>query len=302
LKVSNKIVKIIVLSLIIHVIFVMLRVAFYTLLERKSLASIHLRLGPNKPGPLGILVPFADALKLLTKECVHPITRNPIIFLGVPILTLLIPLFLWVIYPSYFPPLLFQFSVLLFLAVASLGVYTILGAGWRRNRRYSFLGAVRAVAQSISYEVRLSLILLHAILFCNYVLLTSKLVPLIVFLFGICILLTVTSLAETNRSPFDFSEGESELVRGFNTEYRSVQFLMIFLAEYISILYMAFMIVSLFMMSGYADLWLFFSFRRLLFIWTRGTLPRLRYDQLISLAWKTFLPVALAALAVSTQL
>merc|ERR1712157_36016 len=163
------------------------------------------------------------------------------------------------------------------------------------NRKYSIIGALRAVAQSISYEVSLALLVIHCFLFFNYSLMGIKLSVLRTFLYLTITMLLLTALAETNRAPFDFSEGESELVRGFNTEFRSVSFLLIFLAEYMSILFMATLVALLYDMTTYFDLFAFQLFWAFLFVWRRGTLPRIRYDQLIYLAWKNFLPAVLAS-------
>lgn len=271
----------------------MLGVAFFTLLERKFLGYIQNRKGPNKPALAGLLVPFADALKLINKEQSRPSRRLKSLFYWVPCLTLLIPCILWIIYPNWLPVTSFKYSTLLFLCISAVGVYSLLGAGWRRNRQYTMLGAVRAVAQSVSYEVRLSFILLSCVIFFNFTLLINKLIPLALFLFSSILILLVSSYAETNRTPFDFSEGESELVRGYNTEFSSVPFVMIFLAEYISILFIAVMISLLFNMRGYEDLFLFSLIWAISFLWARGTLPRFRYDQLMYLAWKCFLPFVL---------
>jgi len=191
----------------------------------------------------------------------------------------------------------FKYSALLFLCVSSLGVYAILGAGWSRNRKYSLLGAIRAVAQSVSYEVRLSFIVIHSMIFYNYVICDKKMTPLSSFIFALVILLVVSSLAETNRTPFDFSEGESELVRGFNTEYSSISFLLIFLGEYMAILFISFLVSSFFNIRNLIDLYIFLFIWASFFLWSRGTLPRLRYDHLIQLTWKHILPFVLASLA-----
>jgi len=198
------------------------------------------RKGPNKPGN-GLLVPFADAIKLVTKENNVPYLSNRI-FLVIPVYTLIIPILLWGAYPSLM--YVMKYSVLWFLAVSCVGVFALLGAGWCSNRKYSFFGAVRSVAQSISYEACLTIVVLHYIIYFFYSY-TLKIEPLI-FLFVVFFVFFVCCLAETNRSPFDFSEGESELVSGFNTEYRSVPFVIIFLAEYISILFISTIISVLF--------------------------------------------------------
>ena len=283
--------------LLVQSLAVIVGVAFYTLLERKILAYLQTRKGPNKPGPLGLLVPFGDAIKLATKESNTPSRGNKIFFTVIPGLALLIPLILWSAYPTLYDSLTLNHSVLWFICISSIGVYAILGAGWRRNSKYSFLGAVRSVAQSVSYEVSLTIIIVHRVLMFYYMLIQSKLSVIRTFLFSVMLLLVVSSLAETNRSPFDFAEGESELVSGFNTEYRSVPFLIIFLAEYMSILFLSTMVSLLFNMREYMDIFLFLILWAVFFIWSRGTLPRLRYDQLIHLAWKNFLPLVLSTLA-----
>jgi len=280
-----------------QVIIVIFRVAFYTLLERRVLGYIQLRKGPNKPGPVGLFVPLADATKLMSKELRVPRRRNKALFYIVPCFALMIPLALWSIYPTTFEVLIFKYSAMFFFCISAVGVYVILGAGWRSNRRYSMLGAVRAVAQSISYEVCLSIVVIHYILFYEYHINNIKMTPIGVYLYLIIFLLFVTALAETNRSPFDFSEGESELVRGFNTEFRAVSFLLIFLAEYIVILFISSLLRRLFNSRGNGDLYFFLMLWGFLYIWCRGTLPRLRYDQLISLAWKRVLPLVLTSLA-----
>ena len=283
------------MSWIFQVLGVLLAVAFFTLLERKFLGYIHNRKGPNKPGPTGLITPFADALKLLTKEVNQPAQRNKILFLFIPWLTLILPLLLWATYPSAFEPLSMKFSALWFVCVSAVGVYTILGAGWRRNRKYGFMGAVRGVAQSIRYEVVITLIVIHRILFYYFTISQIKLSPLSLFIFPVMFILYITAIAETNRAPFDFSEGESELVSGFNTEYSSVPFVIIFLSEYISILFISTVIALLFNITNHVELLLLPLFWSISIVWRRGTLPRMRYDQLMSIAWKVLLPAILCA-------
>lgn len=274
----------------------MIAVAFFTLLERKLLGYFQIRKGPNKPGYLGLFVPFADATKLIAKENNKPKNANQNIFMYVPLITLLIPLLLWIVYPSPHSSLHFSYSLLWFISVASVGVFVLLGAGWSRNRKYSLLGAVRAVAQSISYEVALSIIVIHSALFFAFPLYNDKLSSLGPPLFFVMSILFVTILAETNRSPFDFSEGESELVSGYNTEYSSVPFVIIFLAEYISIIFISAVMRLIFNGTSYFDSFLFLVLWCIVFVWSRGTLPRLRYDQLMDLAWKRYLPLVLSSL------
>lgn len=281
-----------IVKIVIQTLSVLLGVAFFTLLERKILGYIQLRKGPNKPGIRGLFVPLADAAKLLTKEVNRPYQSN-VLFRLIPILTLIIPLTLWILYPG--EVLIFRYSLLLFVCISSLGVYSLLGAGWRSNRKYTLMGAIRAVAQSISYEVCIIIVLLQIVFYFHYTFYSQKLSPLTFILYR-TIILFIIILAESNRSPFDFREGESELVRGFNTEYRSVPFIMIFLAEYISILFLSILICALYFVTSTMDLCITL-FWVALFLWCRGTLPRMRYDQLMTLAWMNFLPASLSFLA-----
>nr|AXS65170.1 NADH dehydrogenase subunit 1 [Coleoptera sp. 10 KM-2017] len=287
-------------SMIILVVCVLVGVAFLTLLERKVLGYVQIRKGPNKVGFMGILQPFGDAIKLFTKEQVFPYMSNFNLYYLCPIFNFFLSLFLWMSMPFFTFYLGFSFSVLFFLSISSLGVYTVMLAGWSSNSNYSMLGSLRSVAQTISYEVSLALIFLsflfcifgfNLMLFLNY----QKYLWLIFISMPLCFMWVVSSLAETNRTPFDFAEGESELVSGFNVEYSSGGFALIFMAEYSSILFMS-MICSLIFLGG--DFYSWFFFLKLLFmsffwIWVRGTLPRYRYDKLMYLAWKSYLPVSL---------
>ena len=279
--------------LLLQVLSALLCVAFFTLLERKLLGYLQTRKGPNKPGIVGLLVPLGDAVKLVSKEFSWPNQRNKKLFFIVPFYTILIPLTMWGMYPTVYESITYQFSLLFFLCLSALGVYAILGAGWGSNRKYTIIGAIRSVAQSVSYEVRLSFLVIHSIIFYNFVIHRPKTSPLGVFLFVPIILLFVSTLAETNRRPFDFSEGESELVSGYNTEFSALSFVLLFLAEYLSILFMAALLSMLFNYTCLLDGLFFIGLWAIAFIWTRGTLPRLRYDQLMFLAWKRFLPVVL---------
>nr|YP_009144467.1 NADH dehydrogenase subunit 1 [Asbolus verrucosus]AKJ52253.1 NADH dehydrogenase subunit 1 [Asbolus verrucosus] len=288
------------ISMIILVICVLIGVAFLTLLERKVLGYIQVRKGPNKVGFLGILQPFSDALKLFTKEQTFPYMSNFNIYYFSPVVNLFISLFLWMVMPFVSVYLNFNLSLLFFLSVSSLSVYTIMLAGWSSNSSYSLLGSLRSIAQTVSYEVSLALILMSFI----FLVLSLDLFDFMgfqtyvwfVFLaFPLCVMWLVSGLAETNRTPFDFAEGESELVSGFNVEYSSGTFAMIFLAEYASILFMSMVSVVLFL-GG--DINSFFFYVKVVgisffWIWVRGTLPRFRYDKLMYLAWKSFLPCSL---------
>merc|ERR1712212_807521 len=263
-------------------ILLLIAVGFFTLLERKFLAYLMLRKGPNKPSLLGIIVPFADALKLLTKLIVLPSQCSSGLIVFACLLGFLIPCSLWLFAqpPSSF--LSFNYCLLSILCWISLSVHSVLSAGWGSNSKYRILGGIRSIAQCVSYEVCLSLILLCFCLFSGFVLFSpSGWVFFLVFL-HLVLLLFVIVLAETNRSPFDFAEGESELVSGFNVEYSGSGFVILFLSEYLRILFMSYLVSSLsFSSSFFASVFgcLFFASS---FVWARGSLPRFRYDQLMS--------------------
>lgn len=284
-------------------VLVLIAISFFTLLERKVLGYIQLRKGPNKVGLLGLLQPFADAIKLFTKEVNIPLVSNRIPFIISPSIGLLLAFLLWIIYPSNSPTWIFSFGILIFLCVSSLGVYTILVSGWTSNSKYSLLGCVRGVAQTISYEVSISLVLLSCLIIFGsfnfiYIYQYGYIGSLLLF-FPLASIWFITILAETNRTPFDFSEGESELVSGFNTEYSGFTFALIFIAEYINIIYISLVtsliVICFFRFNDLKNLelifyCLIFSF---IFIWIRGSFPRTRYDLLIGLTWKSFLPGSL---------
>nr|YP_010533749.1 NADH dehydrogenase subunit 1 [Sabethes tarsopus]UXX46900.1 NADH dehydrogenase subunit 1 [Sabethes tarsopus] len=282
------------------VICVLVGVAFLTLLEQKVLGYIQIRKGPNKVGFIGLLQPFSDAVKLFTKETTYPLLSNYIFYYFSPIFSLFLSLLIWLSMPYLIKLYSFNLGVLFFLCITSMGVYMVMIAGWSSNSNYALLGGLRAVAQTISYEVSLALILLSFIfLIGNYNLLSFYEFQLymwfIFFCFPLAMVWFASCLAETNRTPFDFAEGESELVSGFNVEYSSGGFALIFLAEYSSILFMS-MLFSLIFLG--ADIFSIIFFLKItiisfLFIWVRGTLPRFRYDKLMYLAWKSFLPLSL---------
>nr|AKS04127.1 NADH dehydrogenase subunit 1 [Parasagitta setosa] len=287
---------------VITLVLVMVAVAFFTLMERKVLGYIHIRKGPNKPGPAGLLVPFADAVKIFLKEMSYPLLSNKTLFNTIAILIMLVPMILWFVNPieSFHtdPKVMCIFVV----AIASIGVYGTLGAGWSSNSKYSLLGALRAVAQTISYEVSMTIIILTSVIFFFYDMTQEKSVSIWGWNFLITMMFAVSVLAEANRSPFDFAEGESELVSGFNTEYSSVLFVMVFLAEYMSILFMSFLCSMLFLASSIVELFAGGITISFFYIWARGTLPRFRYDQLMYLAWKVFLPMSLFILVLKTTM
>nr|YP_010274811.1 NADH dehydrogenase subunit 1 [Chrysopetalum debile]UJV31475.1 NADH dehydrogenase subunit 1 [Chrysopetalum debile] len=295
------------LTIIITYICLLLAMAFFTLLERKALGYIQNRKGPNKVGLAGLPQPIADALKLFNKEMNKPTMSNSYPFLFAPFMGLMLALILCTLFPHSSSMHFILFGVLMFLCISSINVYTTLVAGWASNSKYSLLGALRSVAQTISYEVSMSLILMSTlIIYCSLDLMDivfNNQAPLIAMFIPLFLVWFTTTLAETNRTPFDFAEGESELVSGFNTEYSSGAFALIFMAEYTNIIIMSLLSSVLFFgvpleMSFLQD-FLLVSITMLLafsFLWIRGTLPRLRYDRLMYLTWKTFLPLSLALL------
>nr|YP_010946439.1 NADH dehydrogenase subunit 1 [Balta dissecta]WGO57157.1 NADH dehydrogenase subunit 1 [Balta dissecta] len=285
---------------LILLVFVMVGVAFLTLLERKVLGYIHIRKGPNSVGFLGILQPFGDAIKLFTSEQSFILVSNYLPYYFSPVFSLLLSLVLWLVIPYFSGFYSFEYGFLFFLCCTSLGVYTLMIAGWSSNSNYSLLGGLRAVAQTISYEVSLALILLSFIfLVGSYNLLDFYYYQRyfwFVFIFiPLAMLWFVSCLAETNRTPFDFAEGESELVSGFNVEYSGGGFALIFLAEYSSILFMSMLFCVIFFGCDLIYFIFYFSlvFVSFMFIWLRGTLPRFRYDKLMYLAWSSFLSLSL---------
>nr|BAK22952.1 NADH dehydrogenase subunit 1 [Paedocypris progenetica] len=293
---------------LIYIVPVLLAVAFLTLLERKVLGYMQLRKGPNIVGPYGLLQPIADGVKLFIKEPVRPSTASPILFIVAPMLALMLAMMLWAPMPLPFPMMDFNLGVLFILALSSLAVYSILGSGWASNSKYALIGALRAVAQTISYEVSLGLILLSVILFSGGYTLqtfttTQEHVWLLIPTWPLAAMWYISTLAETNRAPFDLTEGESELVSGFNVEYAGGPFALFFLAEYANILLMNTLSAVLFLGSSHlpalpelttTTLMIKAALLSTMFLWVRASYPRFRYDQLMHLIWKNFLPITLA--------
>ena len=297
------------LSCTFSYICVLLAVAFFTLLERKGLSYIQIRKGPNKVGIAGLPQPIADAAKLLTKEIAKPTMANYSPYFIAPVFSFILALLLWQLYPSTYSLGYFKWGILFFLCVSALNVYGTLLAGWSSNSKYALLGRLRAIAQTISYEISIALVLLFPLFLIGTFSFTelAESQSLIWFVFIILpgfLIWFVTCVAETNRAPFDFAEGESELVSGFNIEYGAAGFALIFLAEYANILVIS-LFSSILFLGGSSIIFfsrdIFFLLKVLLiafaFIWVRGRYPRFRYDLLMGLTWKGFLPASLALLA-----
>ncbi|MAH83712.1 MAG: NADH-quinone oxidoreductase subunit H [Rhodospirillaceae bacterium TMED8] len=305
---------------IIAIVFpIMLSVAYLTLAERKVIGAMHLRKGPNVVGPFGLFQPLADGLKLFLKETIIPSGANRGVFILAPCVTFVLALIAWAVIPFDKGMVLSNINVgiLYLFAISSLGVYGILMAGWASNSRYAFLGAMRSAAQMISYEVSMGLIII-TVLLCvgslnlSDIVMAQREMWFIVPLFPMGVIFFVSTLAETNRHPFDLPEAEAELVAGYNVEYSAMTFALFFLGEYANMILMSAMTSVLFL-GGWlppfnaipftwipGPVWfaLKIAFCLFIFIWVRATFPRYRYDQLMRLGWKIFLPLSLAAVAI----
>lgn len=293
----------------------LIAVAYMTLAERKVMAAIQRRKGPNIVGIFGLLQPLADALKLFVKETILPSSANIVIFILAPILTFLLALISWCVIPLGEGVVYsdINIGVLYILAVSSLGVYGIITSGWASNSKYAFLGALRSAAQMVSYEVSIGLILI-SVLLCSgslnfsEIVLAQQSIWFAIPLFPILIMFYISILAETNRAPFDLPEAEAELVAGYNVEYSAMGFALFFLGEYANMILMCSLTTILFFGGWLPPLnltilyWIsptiWFGFKTTLllftFIWVRSSFPRYRYDQLMRLGWKILLPLSLA--------
>nr|ADW93628.1 NADH dehydrogenase subunit 1 [Brachymeles pathfinderi]ADW93629.1 NADH dehydrogenase subunit 1 [Brachymeles pathfinderi]ADW93630.1 NADH dehydrogenase subunit 1 [Brachymeles pathfinderi] len=291
---------------LLYIVPILIAVAFLTLLERKVLGYMQLRKGPNIVGPLGLLQPVADGVKLFIKEPVRPSPSSPTLFIITPTLALFLALAIWTPLPMPTTLADMNLGLLFMLAISSMAVYSILWSGWASNSKYPLIGALRAVAQTISYEVTLGIILLAIIVLTGgftmqTLLITQEQNWLIFCSWPLAMMWFISTLAETNRAPFDLTEGESELVSGFNVEYAAGPFALFFLAEYTNILLMNTLTCILFLSPGATpqdlfpiNLMLKTLLLTTLFLWTRASYPRFRYDQLMHLLWKNFLPLTLA--------
>lgn len=293
-----------VLDFLVLLICVLVNVAFITLLERKVLGYSQRRLGPNKPSFIGILQPIADAVKLFTKNFIVSNKILKLVFYFMPIVSLFLVLWVWLITPTEFRACYYLFSRILLLIILRLNVYPLLLSGWASKNKYSMMGALRRIAQTISYEIRLALILMLVLMYSLSlrfdISIINKFYTKIFFVRPFVFALwLISSLAETNRTPFDFSEGERELVSGFNVEYGAGGFAMIFMAEYGRILFLRILSRVIFSLSRRFFLISLITVALVFtWIWIRTTFPRYRYDLLIRLAWKRFLPFVLSLLII----
>jgi NADH-quinone oxidoreductase subunit H len=311
------------LKILSVVIPLLISVAYFTLTERKIMGSIHRRRGPNVIGYLGLLQPLADGLKLFAKETILPSNANLAVFLMAPMLTFILSLIGWAVIPFGEGIVIADINVgiLYLFAVSSLSVYGIIMAGWASNSKYPFLGALRSAAQMVSYEVSIGFIIVTVVLCAGSfnlteIVLAQQNVWYCVPLFPMFIMFAISALAETNRHPFDLPEAEAELVSGYNVEYSAMGFALFFLGEYANMLLMSALIATLFLGGWLAPLnfvpftlipgpfW--FGVKICLgvvfFIWMRAALPRYRYDQLMALGWKVFLPLSLSWLLFTASL
>nr|YP_009348108.1 NADH dehydrogenase subunit 1 [Nothoaspis amazoniensis]APW83521.1 NADH dehydrogenase subunit 1 [Nothoaspis amazoniensis] len=287
----------VIFSYVMLLVMVLMSVAFFTLMERKILGYIHIRKGPNKVGFVGLLQPFSDVIKLFFKEMNLMMFMNLVFYHFIPGFSLILMLMFWLLFSWESGQVEMEYGMVYFLCVSSLGVYVILGGGWFSNSKYGLLGSFRGLAQVISYEVSLAMIMMSVVfLSSSYEL--SKIgefqdsMWMLWGMIGLFFIWMVSCLAETNRSPFDLSEGESELVSGFNIEYGSYGFAILFMSEYGNIIFMS-VISSILFFGGVGIMGIFMLINMYIFLVVRGTLVRYRYDVLMMMAWKMVLPVSI---------
>ena len=306
------------LKILIIIVPLLISVAYFTLAERKILGAIQRRRGPNVIGVFGLLQPLADGFKLFVKEAVIPSSSNKIVFILSPMITFIVSLISWSIIPfsKYSTLSEINIGILFFLAMSSLGIYGIIMSGWSSNSKYAFLGSLRSTAQMISYEVAIGFII-TTVLLCvgsfnlQYIIEQQKYQWFVVTFFPLFLMFFVSGLAETNRHPFDLPEAEAELVSGYNVEYSAMSFALFSLGEYTNMLLMSSFTTILFFGGWQSPLNFFFiipsffwfslkiCFFVILFVWLRAALPRYRYDQLMNLGWKSFLPLSIAMLTLT---
>ena len=308
-----------VIKIMVIIAPVMVSVAYLTYVERKVIGAMQLRRGPNVVGPFGLLQPIADGLKLFLKETIIPSGANTAVFLAAPCVTFVLALIAWAVIPFGEGMVLSDINVGIpyLFAISSLGVYGVLMAGWASNSRYAFLGALRSAAQMVSYEVSMGFIIITVLLIAGSLNLSDivraqKDMWFVIPLFPMAVIFFISTLAETNRHPFDLPEAESELVAGYNVEYSAMTFALFFLGEYANMILMAGLTTILFL-GGWlppmdmvpftwipGPVWFAFKIAAVLFVflWVRATFPRYRYDQLMRLGWKVFLPISLAAVVI----
>ena len=311
-----------VLKILAIILPLLIFIAYLTYFERKVIGFMQLRKGPNVVGPFGLFQPFADGIKLLTKETIVPSNSNKFLFILSPIITFTLALIAWAVIPIDNGIVLSNINVgiMYIVAVSSLSVYGIIMAGWASNSRYAFLGSLRSAAQMISYEVSIGLIIINILitvgsLNLSEIVLAQKNVWYFLPHFPMFIVFFISTLAETNRAPFDLPEAEAELVAGYNVEYSSLSFGLFFLGEYGNMILMSSMTTILFLggwlppvdneifnlIPGFIWFFLKVSFLLFLFLWIRATLPRFRYDQLMRLGWKVFLPLSLSWVIITSS-
>ena len=308
------------IKVIVIIVPVLLGVAYLTYFERKVIAAMHLRRGPNVVGPYGLLQPIADGMKLFFKETIIPTGANRGVFILAPMLTFVLALVAWAVIPVGEGLVLTDINVgiLYLFAISSLGVYGILMAGWASNSKYAFLGSLRSAAQMVSYEVSMGFIIITVLIISGSLNLSDIVraqensIWFVVPMFPMAVIFFISALAETNRHPFDMPEAEAELVSGYNVEYSAMTFALFFLGEYANMILMASMTTILFLGGWLAPfgiapftwipgpVWFTakIAFCLFIFLWVRATFPRYRYDQLMRLGWKVFLPISLAAVVI----